>query len=572
MRILKPLFVFFNIQSYLDNLEETYKIKKIKNDNEYIFKLEIENKKFSNRDSFLRKKIKRYVQNNNITNILTIPNIQPLFLNQEITKNNSTTKRLNIRDFKKVSDENNFRLENVENYNFSMVGLDDEIKNEFLQILDMFGNSQKYLDYGVNPVKGILLHGPPGTGKTLLAKCLAGESNFSFIATSGAQFNEKFVGVGSQRVRELFQFAHENQPSIIFIDEIDGLARSRSSDGEASTGEKDTTLNQLLVCLDGFQDYRNVFLLGVTNRIDIIDKALLRPGRIDRIINIPVPNKEGRKRILEIHIKNKPINQTLIDNLVDITSGYTGASIQNLLNEVVLQVLREKKETLFPLNHIKLFEEMKERVLIGRIQKKSISLESLKRVAIHEVGHLLVSLSCKTHPLPKKVSILPTSNNLGYTIFSNTEYENLLYTYEELEEKVFVLLGGKVSEELFFDSASSGASHDLKEASNLIHKMVIDFGMSDIIVTAPIYSEKYKEKIDTKIHDILTSCYKTTQSKLKKVKPLINHLSRVLIKKEVLEYDEVIKEILDFSKVKMETPVKKKNVTEVGLGMNDLFF
>lgn len=576
MRILKTLFIFFNL-NYLNELENSHKNKKIKNDdNEYLFKLGIENKNFINRDSLLRKKIKRYVQNN-ITTSIIFPQLEniPLLIKKQLqsTNNSNTEKRLNIKDCKKTSEYNNFQLENVKNYNFTRIGLDEEIKLDFLQILNMLENSDKYLEYGVKIVKGVLLHGEPGTGKTLLAKCLAGESNFSFIATSGSDFNEKYVGVGGQRIRELFQFAHENQPCIIFIDEIDGLARSRSGDGEVSTGEKDVTLNQLLVCMDGFHEYKNVFLLGTTNRFDIIDKALLRPGRMDRIINIPFPNKEARKKILEIHMQNKPINQSLIDNLVDITSGFTGSSIQNLLNEVVLQVLRQKKENLFPLCDIKLFEDMKEKILIGRIEKKSISMESLKRVAIHEIGHVVVSLSCKTHALPKKVSILSTANTLGYTVFSNTENENLIYTYEELEEKVCVLLGGKAAEELFFDSSSSGASNDLRQASDIIHKMVIDFGMSEIIVTAPVYSEKYKEMIDTKINDILISCYKTTVYKLKKVKPLINHLSQVLIKREVLEYDEVIQEILEFSKDKMETPIlTSSGPKQQGEGINDLFF
>jgi cell division protease FtsH len=573
MRILKTLFVFFNL-NYLNELEESYKSKKMKNDNEYLFKLGIENKKYTNRDSFLRKKIKRYVQNNNITTAIILPQFNniPLLINNvkqsvsEIKKTNSTrSERLNIQDLRKTSEHNNFKLENVNNYNFSKIGLDEDIKEEFLQILDMFENSQKYFEFGVKIVKGVLLHGNPGTGKTLLAKCLAGESNFSFIATSGSEFNEKYVGVGGQRIRELFNFAYENKPCIIFVDEIDGLARSRSSDGEISTGEKDTTLNQLLVCLDGFHEYKNVFLICATNRLDILDKALMRPGRIDRIINIPLPNKEARKKILEIHMQNKPINDTLLDDLVKITSGFTGSLIENLLNEVILQVLREKKENLFPLNHIKLFEEMKEQILIGRTEKKNISKESLKRIAIHEIGHMLVSLSCRTHQLPKKISVIPTSSNLGYTIFTTSEYDSELYTYEQLEEKVCVLLGGKVSEEMFYDTTSSGASHDLREASNFIHKMVIDFGMTDFIVTSPVYSEKYKEMIDSKIHNIFNSCYKNTQSKLKKVKPLIEHLTNVLIAKQVLEYDEIVQEILDFTR--LETPIlsgpQKENVTQL---------
>jgi cell division protease FtsH len=405
----------------------------------------------------------------------------------------------------------------------------------------MLINYEKYTNYTVRIPKGLILEGPPGNGKTLLAKCFSGEIKVAFIPVSGSQFQEKYVGVGASRIRELFELANKHVPCIIFIDEIDALGRKRSSDGETSSSERDSTLNSLLVELDGFKNNTGVFLIAATNRLDLLDTALVRPGRIDKKIYIGLPDSVTRKAIINIHIKGKPYCDTIgLQELVEVTEGLSGAQIENLLNEAMLYALRKNREVM---NREDL-EIISNRILVGfQSTENKLSEEMLFQVAIHEMGHALMGIFTKYKKLVKVTINLWSPKSLGFTLFEPNETNSNLVTKEGLINELMVLLGGRVAEEIFFDKEiSSGASHDLEQTRKIAENMIMNLGMGYKVIL-PSSSEKYKEMIDKEIDDLIVIAYQRTRNLLLNSETLLKECAELLVIEHELKPDVILKKI-----------------------------
>lgn len=388
----------------------------------------------------------------------------------------------------------NFEVVKDSGITFENVGGYHNVKKELDQCIDIISNYTKYAQYNVRVPKGLIFEGPPGNGKTLLAKALAGEAKTSFIPVSGAQFQEKYVGVGSSRIRELFQLARDNIPCIIFIDEIDALGRKRSTvDGDTSGNERDSTLNELLVAMDGFHNTSGIFLIGATNRADLLDDALLRPGRVDKRVFIGNPDSETRKHILDIHIQGKPYSPDIvIDDLVENTNGFSGAQIENLLNEAMLLALRENRHQFNTKDLDVVFNKM---IAGWQPNEHEFTQAIIDQIAIHELGHAVVGMLSKHHGKMTKVVInLSAPNTPAYTVFENTGSN--IVTREALFEHLMILLAGRIAEEVFYGvSVTTGAINDFEEALKLAQKMVCYYGMGKELIY-PHISEKYKEKVD----------------------------------------------------------------------------
>lgn len=404
----------------------------------------------------------------------------------------------------KESDSGQFVLETIKNFNFTRIGGYETIKKELGQVAHMMLHPDNYKKYNVRVPKGVLLEGPPGNGKTLLAKCFAGETNCSFVQCSGSEFNEKYIGVGSSRIRELFKFASENQPVVLFIDEFDAIGRRRGEDG-SSNGEKDTTLNQLLVLMDGFENIPNMLIMAATNRVDILDPAAIRPGRFDKVIHIPNPDFQTRSEISKIHRESKPI-QVDDEEIAQMTSGFSGAMIENLLNEATLWGIRNER---LPIDR-DMLDDIRQEIIFGTaVMTRNISVHTQKRIAVHETGHLLNALCTDYYDKPIRVSInLSNKNSLGHTVFERDEEDDGIFTKEYLDEKIRVLLGGRAAEEIIYgqSSSSTGSVADLESAFQLTRRMIMEFGMGRHIVY-PFLSEDYKKRIDDEIDQYVQTMY-----------------------------------------------------------------
>ena len=426
----------------------------------------------------------------------------------------------------------NFEVIKKFNIMFKDVGGYENVKQELYQCVDILKNYQKYTKYNVRIPKGLILEGPPGTGKTLLAKALAGEAKCSFIPVSGSDFQEKYVGVGSSRIKELFELAKKNVPCIIFIDEIDALGRKRSADGESSSNERDNTLNALLVELDGFKNNTGIFLVAATNRIDLLDTALTRPGRIDKKIFIGLPDSNTRRAIIKIHINGKPYCDSIgLDEIVEVTEGLSGAQIENLLNEAMLNALR-MNNTQFC---YKDFDFVMNKMMAGwQPNEHEFTTDIIDHIAIHEMGHAIVGLLSKHHSKVTKVVInLSSPKSPGYTVFEGSTSN--IYIREALFEHLMILLAGRIAEEVFYDvSVTTGAINDFEEALKLAEKMIIYYGMGSNIIY-PSLSEKYKELIDTEVVNLLNEAYKCANVIIENSKEFIKETS------EILKHDKLIK-------------------------------
>lgn len=420
---------------------------------------------------------------------------------------------------------------------FADVGGYDSIKTELNQCIDLLKNHTKYAGYNVRIPRGLIFEGPPGNGKTLLAKALAGESKTAFISVSGSEFQEKYVGVGPARIRELFALAKKNLPCIIFIDEIDALGRKRSSDSEASTSERDSTLNELLVAMDGFKNTTGIFVIGATNRADLLDEALMRPGRIDKRVFIANPDTKTRNAILNIHLRGKPRDATVqVDDLVEITEGLSCAQIENLANEAMLNALKNDKKFFTSAD----IETVMNRILVGwQPSEHQFTANIIDMIAIHEMGHAIVGLLSKHHSKMTKVIInLSAPKSPGYTVFEASV--SSILTREALFEHLMILLAGRIAEEVFYDvSVTTGAINDFEEALKLAQKMVVYYGMGKNIIY-PSMSEKYKELIDIEVETLINDAYGYSEFILTNTKPFIHEAAELLKREKIVKADTLI--------------------------------
>ena len=438
---------------------------------------------------------------------------------------------------KKKKKSENFEILEKSPITFSDIGGYDTIKKELHQCIDILKNYTKYSEFNVRTPKGLILEGPPGNGKTMIAKGLAGEANASFIAVSGSEFQEKYVGVGASRVRELFQLAQDNIPCVIFLDEIDAIGRKRSTESDSSNAERDSTLNQLLVNMDGFQSKAGIFIIGATNRADLLDPALIRPGRIDKRVFIGLPDEKTREAILRIHIKGKPHDASVkIADLVEITLGLSGAQLENLLNEAMLYAIRDDR-FVFTQSDV---ETVMNRIMVGWQPTEHKFTDSLlEKIAIHEMGHAIVGLLAKHHSKMTKVVInLSSPQSPGYTVFEGSTTS--LYTRESLFEHLMILLAGRIAEEVFYNvSVTTGAINDFEEALKLAQKMVIYYGMGNNLIY-PSLSEKYKEKIDQEVIHLIQNAYSISNFIVKNCKDVIQECANLLIRDKILRAETIL--------------------------------
>ena len=441
-----------------------------------------------------------------------------------------------LRKTTKKSD--NFEVIETSMYNFTDIGGYDNIKKELDQVVDILSNYTKYSAYNVRIPKGLIFEGPPGNGKTLFAKALAGEAKLNLITASGSEFMEKYVGTGPLKVRELFKLATENVPCIIFIDEIDAIGRKRSGEGEASNTERDSTLNELLVSLDGFKNTSGVFLIGATNRADLLDPALIRPGRIDKRIFIGNPDEKTRSAIIDIHLKGKPLDSKIQKTeLVEQTSGLSGAQIENLMNEAMLNALRYNRECIGNID----IDLVLNKIMVGWQPNEHIfTNDIIDHIAIHELGHAIVGLLSKHHSKMTKVIInLSAPKSPAYTVFENS-VSNIL-TREALFEHLMILLAGRVAEEVFYGvSVSTGAINDFEEALKLAQRMIVYYGMGKKLIY-PNASEKYKEIIDNEVADIIGDAYGYSEFLIRNSKDLIMEGAELLKTEKLLTAETLIK-------------------------------
>nr|WP_330381327.1 AAA family ATPase [Clostridioides difficile] len=410
----------------------------------------------------------------------------------------------------------------------------DEVKEELFEIVDFMKSPQKYQKMGAKIPKGVLFYGPPGTGKTLLASAVAGETNSSFFNVTGSEFVEKYVGVGAKRVRTLFEKARKEAPSIIFIDEIDAVGAKRHLE---SNNEKDQTLNQLLVEMDGFNKDSNVLIIGATNRLDLLDEALLRPGRFDRHIHIGAPNYHTRFEILKVHTDDKPIDKSVnLELLAKKTHGFNGAHLSNIANEAAIFAVRDDSECITS-EH---FDKALERVIAGLESKNSALVEKEKKiVAYHEAGHALVSDIVGICPI-QKISIVPRGQALGYVLQLPDE-DRYIYTKDELIGKIKILLAGKASEELIFNHKSTGAKDDLKKVTEIANQMVCEYCMSNLGFMTIDGNDKtfLCDKVQKEANRIVEICYKETLEMLKDNLEDLHSVSKFLFEKETMTHEEL---------------------------------
>ncbi|ACV61182.1 ATP-dependent metalloprotease FtsH [Desulfofarcimen acetoxidans DSM 771] len=432
----------------------------------------------------------------------------------------------------------------------------DEVKEELEEVVDFLKSPKKFTELGARIPKGVLLFGPPGTGKTLLARAVAGEAGVPFFSISGSDFVEMFVGVGASRVRDLFEQAKKNAPCIVFIDEIDAVGRQRGAGLGGGHDEREQTLNQLLVEMDGFNPNEGIIIIAATNRPDILDPALLRAGRFDREIIVDRPDIIGRKEILKVHASGKPLEASVdLEVLARRTPGFTGADLANLINEAALLSARYNKKTI-GMNEL---ESAIERVMAGPEKKsKVISDNEKKLVSYHEAGHALVGYLLPTTDPVHKVSIIPRGRAGGYTLLLPKE-DRYYMTKSQLLDQVTMLLGGRVAEDLVLKEISTGAQNDLERSTGLVRKMIMEYGMSDALGPLTLghkqeqvflgrdiardinYGKDVANAIDKEVRRVVDSCYSNAKDMLSKHIKTLHLIAETLMEKETIGADDFIK-------------------------------
>lgn len=436
---------------------------------------------------------------------------------------------------------------------FTDVAGAEEEKQELQEIVDFLKDPKKFTEIGARIPKGVLLVGPPGTGKTLFAKAVAGEANVPFFSISGSDFVEMFVGVGASRVRDLFDQAKKSMPCIVFIDEIDAVGRQRGAGLGGGNDEREQTLNQLLVQMDGFESNDSIIVMAATNRADILDPALMRPGRFDRQIYVNVPDVKGREEIFKVHSRNKPLSSNInFKNLARLTSGFTGADIENLLNEAAILAARDNRK-LISMEDI---SEAINKVIAGPAKKSRVVTERDKRItAYHESGHAIVAKLSKNCDNVHEVSIIPRGMAAGYTI-TLPENDDNHYTKNKLLDQIAMMLGGRAAEEIVIKDVSAGASNDIQRASKIARKMVTEWGMSDEIgnlylgaseevfigrdyQTQLSYSDEMAAKIDKEVKSIIDKQYQVALNILKENRAIMDKMVKALYEKETIYEAEI---------------------------------
>jgi len=465
-------------------------------------------------------------------------------------------------------DEDNIKI------TFKDVAGADEAKQELEEVVEFLKHPKKYNDLGAKIPKGVLLYGPPGTGKTLLAKAVAGEAGVPFFSISGSDFVEMFVGVGASRVRDLFEQAKKSAPCIVFIDEIDAVGRQRGAGLGGGHDEREQTLNQLLVEMDGFGANEGIIMIAATNRPDILDPALLRPGRFDRQIVVDRPDIKGRQEILKVHVKGKPISSEVeLDVIARRTPGFTGADLSNLVNEAALMAARKNKNKI----DMPEMEEAAERVIMGPERRSRVISDKEKRLtAYHEGGHTLIGMLLDNTDPVHKVTIIPRGRAGGYTL-SLPKEDRYYATRSEMLDELKVLLGGRVAEALVLKEISSGASNDLQRATSLARQMICEYGMSpelgpmtfghrqdQVFLGRDIgrdkdYSEEVAAKIDKEIRKFIDEAYQKTESLLNENMDKLHLIADALIERETLEGEE-IDQLMKYGKILS----KEENTSEIG--------
>jgi len=446
--------------------------------------------------------------------------------------------------------------ENRPKVTFDDVAGVNEAKEELQEVIEFLKHPKKFQALGAKIPRGVLLVGPPGSGKTLLAKAVAGEAGVPFFSISGSEFVEMFVGVGASRVRDLFEQAKKSAPCLVFIDEIDAVGRQRGAGLGGGHDEREQTLNQLLVEMDGFDPNAGIIVIAATNRPDILDPALLRPGRFDRRIVVDNPDSKGRRAILDVHARGKPLSEDVnLELLAKHTPGFSGADLANLVNEAALLAARRNKKKIT----MSEMDEAIERVIAGP-QRRSRILSPREReiAAYHEGGHTLLGKLLPNADPPHKVTILPRGMALGYVISAPPE-DKYTYTKTELLDRITAMLGGRVSEELVFNEVTTGAQNDFEQATELARKMVTEFGMSEKLgplslgrrhgpvflgrdlVETRNYSEEIAYEIDKEVRRIIDECYERARDVLLGGREQLNRLAKALLERESLEGDQIEK-------------------------------
>ncbi|MGV3488460.1 MAG: ATP-dependent zinc metalloprotease FtsH [Tuberibacillus sp.] len=458
----------------------------------------------------------------------------------------------------------------------------DEEKQELVEVVEFLKDPRKFSALGARIPKGVLLVGPPGTGKTLLARAVAGEAGVPFFSISGSDFVEMFVGVGASRVRDLFENAKKNAPCIIFIDEIDAVGRQRGAGLGGGHDEREQTLNQLLVEMDGFGANEGIIIIAATNRPDILDPALLRPGRFDRQIPVNRPDVVGREAVLKVHARNKPLAEEIdLATVARLTPGFSGADLENLLNEAALVAARQNKKVI----EMEDIDEAVERVIAGPAKKsRVVSDKERKIVAYHESGHTIIGLTLTSAETVHKVTIVPRGQAGGYAVQLPKE-DRYFLTKPELEEKIIGLLGGRVAEEIVFGEVSTGASNDFERATGLARRMVTEFGMSEKlgpmqfgqsqgqvflgrdIQNEPNYSDAIAYEIDSEIQRIIKECYERCKQILTEKRDKLELVAQTLLKVETLEADQ-IKALVETGELIEPKSVRRKKEKENQMKVN----
>jgi cell division protease FtsH len=467
--------------------------------------------------------------------------------------------------------------ENDKKVTFTDVSGVEEAKEELVEVVDFLKDPRKYTKLGGKIPKGVLLVGPPGTGKTLLARAVAGEAGVPFFSISGSDFVEMFVGVGASRVRDLFEQGKKNAPCIIFIDEIDAVGRHRGGGTGGGHDEREQTLNQMLVEMDGFESNEGVIIMAATNRVDVLDPALLRPGRFDRRVTVGRPDVRGRLGILKVHTRKTPISDTVnLEVIAKGTPGFTGADLANLVNEAALLAAREDKDMLENID----FENAKDKVLMGVARKSMVISDVEKRnTAFHEIGHALVGLKLPTCDPIHKVSIIPRGGALGVTVSLPAE-DRLSISKKRANNEIAMMLGGRLAEELIFEDFTAGASNDIERATQMARRMVCNWGMSDTLGTVNFtnnpntpfgygqgadnssYSEETARLIDEEVSKIIRSNYEVAKQILQDNLDTLTVISEALIIWETLDGDQINRliagEDIGIPTISDEKPVLKK--------------